>query len=192
MRIDRRSTYGDLMSRRRFSRLATVTTIAVLGLSACGSHGDAAAPTAVDRQASLIGIDGVSVCVSRSLREEHLTVDIPGSTDEEWGRGPFELGLACGQTIAKYLTLRFYDSTGTNVLSIEGHNGSYGYPQLAVSTILDGKSESHNFMVNEPWTYKVGGYTVRAERWSDTTDRKVFRVWLDTECPRHWHWTACK
>ena len=177
------------MNLRRFARLATITTAAVLGLSGCGSQGDAAAPAEVNRQASgsIFGEKEFSVCISRTLKAGPLTVTFRNSIDS-WGNGPFDLtSVQCGSS-GRYLSLDVSDSTGERVLYIGGENPVIGYPSLKVRSTLDPtKWDENTFSVNQTHIYAAGGYLVKVTRQEDQetefTPQKVLRVWVMAECP---------
>ena len=164
------------MTMVRNSLLLALTTIATLGLVACGSSGQDESSEGVDRQA-FYQIRGTEVCVSREASAGPMTVTFQNSVSSQ-GNGPFSLDyVQCGVN-SRVLRLDLADAEGQKVLYIGAGNPEIGYPQMTVKSVLDNQSETHSFGEGEAYTYIVGSYSVRVERQPDAEETKSLRVWV--------------
>lgn len=167
------------MSLGRITKLLAVTTLATLGLVACGSNAENAPTEVTSRQAGMAPPLNVELCVSREASAGPMTVTFRNS-ESSYGNGPFTLDyVQCGESpMSGLLRLDINDAEGTRVIYMGAQNVNIGYPRVNVKSVIEGVDENHTFDEGEMYTFEFGMFSVRVERQPDTDTSKSFRAWV--------------
>ena len=167
------------MSLGRITKLLAVTTLATLGLVACGSNAENAPTEVTSRQAGMAPPRNVELCVSREASAGPMTVTFRNS-ESSYGNGPFTLDyVQCGESpMSGLLRLDINDAEGTRVIYMAAQNVNIGYPLMNIKSVTEGVDETYTFNEGEIHNFEFGLFSVRVERQPDTDTSKSFRAWV--------------